>query len=143
MGNLSTGASTLLVESDALSEIGGFNPKFPRHQDWEFLIRILQHGKLAHVNKPLVIKHGTGSPSADVYAEAKELLLTTFADEVERLEDEGYPITHIQNTYLAKQYFERGYYKQGMRRLDLSELTISEFLSIFWSAAIGVRESLA
>lgn len=38
------GSSTLLVETDAVRAIDGFEESFDRHQDWEFLIRLLKGG---------------------------------------------------------------------------------------------------
>jgi glycosyltransferase involved in cell wall biosynthesis len=140
--NLSTGSSTLMIESDTVNNIGGFDPAFPRHQDWEFLIRILKRGKLAYVEEPLVIRHGTGRPSADVHQEAKELLFSKFDQEIATLEAEGYPIRNTQNLHLAKLYLEEAHFGEGLRRLPWSDLFIPEILSILWSATIGIGQSL-
>lgn len=137
--NLSTGASTLLVRSDIVEDIGGFDPEFPRHQDWEFLIRILKRGKLAYVDEPLVIKHGTGRPAAEVHEEAKELLLATFRSEIETLEEKGYSITHRQRLHLAKLYFEDGEFSTGWGKLPDTALTIPQVLSLLWSLSFGLR----
>lgn len=140
--NLSTGASTLLVESKTVDEIGGFDSDFPRHQDWEFLIRILQQGKLAYVNEPLVVKHGTGRPSATVHEEAKKLLLNRFSEEISALEADGYDIKHTQNIHLTKLYIEEGQLQEGLKRLDLSRMSFSEVLSIMWSISIGIQKGI-
>ena len=136
--NLSTGASTLLVERETVEAIGGFDPDFPRHQDWEFLIRVLQQGKLAYVDEPLVIKHGTGRPSIEVYEEGKKLLLTKFEDEVEDLEKQGYEVTYIQQLQLTKLYIAEGQLNRGFRRLDLDELNSRELLSVLWYIPEGL-----
>jgi len=48
MENLHTSAgSTLIVESDVVDRIDGFDESFDRYQDTEFLIRLLKQGKLA------------------------------------------------------------------------------------------------
>lgn len=140
--NLSTGASTLLVERETVEAIGGFDPEFPRHQDWEFLIRVLQQGKLAYVDEPLVIKHGTGRPSIETYEEGKELLLTKFEDEVEKLEKQGYEVTHIQQLQLTKLYIAEGQLYRGFRRLDLDELEPRELLSVLWYVPEGLFNRL-
>lgn len=142
LGHVSPGASTLLIESDTVSEMGGFDTSFPRHQDWEFLIRMCKHGKVAYVDKPLVIKHGTGRPDAETYVDAKQKLLTTFAEDVEIFEAGGYPITYRQNLYLAKLFLEDGHVREGIRRLSLSKLSGPELLSVIWSLALGARERL-
>lgn len=137
--NLSTGASTLLVETDTVNEIGGFDASYPRHQDWEFLMRVLQQGKLAYVDEPLVIKHGTGRPGPKVHEEAKELLFSDFESEIDQLERQGYPVRHTQRLHLAKQYLEAGQLSKGRSQLELSALSVPEFLSVAWSVAAGLR----
>ena len=46
--------STLLLKKEIFNEIGYFDEKFQRHQDWEFLIRFFQKYKLMVVPEPLV-----------------------------------------------------------------------------------------
>lgn len=140
--NLSTGASTLLVRSDVVDRIGGFDSEFPRHQDWEFLIRVLQQGKLAHVDEQLVVKHGTGRPSADVHEEAKDLLLSKFSREIDRLEKEGDPVTFTQRLHLAKLYFEDGEFRTGWEKLPRSSLGVPHLLSVFWSLSFGIGNQI-
>ncbi len=136
--NLSTGASTLLVERETAEAIGGFDPEFPRHQDWEFLIRVLQQGKLAYVDEPLVIKHGTGQPPVETYEEGKQLLLTKFEDKIRELETQGYDITHIQQLQLTKLYIADGKLRRGFERLNRSEIDVRELLSVLWYVPEGL-----
>jgi len=136
--NLSTGASTLLVDREVVREIGGFDPAFPRHQDWEFLIRVLQQGYLAYVDEPLVVKHGTGRPSAAVHEDAKNRLLSKFAEEIETLENQGYPVTHVQRLHLAKLYLEEGYPGRAREQIRLSSVSSPELLSLGWSFVGGI-----
>ncbi|APX98195.1 glycosyltransferase family 2 protein [Natronorubrum daqingense] len=140
--NLSTGSSTLLVKRNVVEEIGGFDPSFPRHQDWEFLIRILQQGKIAYVDEPLVYKHGTGRPPVETYREGKSRLLSKFSDEVTRLESNGYPVTHVQHLELTKLYIEEGKLSQGFQRLPICNLGTRELLSVLWYVPAGVSNNL-
>jgi len=136
--NLSTGASTLLVDREVVRAIGGFDPAFPRHQDWEFLIRVLQQGYLAYVDEPLVIKHGTGRPSTAVHEDAKNRLLSKFAEEIETLENQGYPVTHVQRLHLAKLYLEEGNIGRAREQIRLSSVSGPELLSLGWSLVDGI-----
>ncbi len=115
--NLLTGSSTLLVRRETVEKIGGFDPNFPRHQDLEFLIRILEEGKLAYVGDLLVTKYHTGKPSIQDYATGKEMLLTKFSDRVTTLEDEGYPITKLHHLQMCKRYFANGQIIHGFQKL--------------------------
>lgn len=122
------GASTLLVRSDVVEAIDGFDERFPRHQDWEFLIRVLKRGKLAYVNEPLVTKHGTGAPSVSDLARAKKLYLEKFDAETRDLEDRGRNITEIHRCDLAMHCFQQGAF--GLGRDYLSRVDTFESVSL-------------
>lgn len=66
------GASTLLVRRDVANNLDGFDEEFQRHQDWEFILRLLEKGKLAYVDKSLVRKYDTGKPSCKKAMKASE-----------------------------------------------------------------------
>lgn len=112
--------STLLVTSEVVQKINGFDESFDRFQDPEFLIRVLEHGKLACVNETLLLRYETGSPPADSVAKADAHYLRTFADEVERLERQGIDITGAHNYILARQYLNEGQFRTGFRYLQKS-----------------------
>lgn len=137
--NFSTGASTLLVKKSAIDKIGGFDPTFKRHQDWEFLIRLLQHGKLAYVNEPLVIKNFTGEPDPATFEQGKQQLFSKFSDQILELEEAGYPITHVQNLHLAKMYIEHGNLLSGLSDVKFNQLTVPELFGLCWSVGVGIH----
>ncbi len=140
--NLSTGASTLLVERETVDKLGGFDPDFPRHQDWEFLIRVLKTGKLAYVDEQLVIKHGTGNPSVETFEQGKRLLLSKFDEEIAELEAEGYAVTRTQQLQLTKLYIKNGQLRRGLQRIEFDDLGIREFLSILWYIPKGLYNNI-
>ncbi|MFW6000720.1 MAG: glycosyltransferase family 2 protein, partial [Halorubrum sp.] len=81
--------STLLVRTDVAREAGGFDEELDRFQDPEFCLRVLERGKLAYVDEPLVVREETGHPPADVVREADRRYLAKHADAVERFEAAG------------------------------------------------------
>lgn len=74
--------SSLIVKKSIVESVGGFDEDFPRHQDWEFLLRILGNTKICSVVDPKVVKQETYGPSTDVekLIEAKKLYLNKFSD---------------------------------------------------------------
>ncbi|GKZ16325.1 glycosyltransferase family 2 protein [Haladaptatus sp. T7] len=112
--------STLIVESDIVREIDGFDESFSRFQDPEFLIRVLKHGKLACVNETLLLRYETGSPPADSVAKADEHFRRTFSEEVERLEQQGIDVTGAHHYILARHYLDEGQFRTGFRYLRQS-----------------------
>ncbi|HEU5255976.1 MAG TPA: glycosyltransferase family A protein [Vicinamibacterales bacterium] len=51
---LASGGSNVMVRSNILAEVGGFDPALRRTEDWDLWIRIAQKGPPAYVRKPLV-----------------------------------------------------------------------------------------
>lgn len=109
--------STLLVERAVAEDIGGFDESFDRFQDPEFLIRVLERGKLAYVDAPLVKRYASGDPPADAVYEADRHYLKTFSDHVRRLEREGRDVLGAHHYLLAKHYFAEGNLREGTRHL--------------------------
>lgn len=82
--------SNLLVRKEVIEEIGGFNESFKRNQDIEFLVRILQNYKLAHVNNCLLIVHYEDKKgqkiSYEQYIEIDEKYIEEFKPYIESLD---------------------------------------------------------
>ncbi|MEY7851220.1 glycosyltransferase family 2 protein [Natrarchaeobius sp. A-rgal3] len=136
--NIKTGSSTLLVRREAVEAIEGFDSGFRRHQDWEFLIRVLQYGKIAYIDRPLVVKHDSGSPDPEVFEQSKELLFSKFSKEITELESVGFEITATQRIHLAKVYIENGQIRKGFNRLPKNEIDIPTFMGLMWSLSAGI-----
>ncbi|MYL15293.1 glycosyltransferase [Halorubrum terrestre] len=132
--------SSLLVKRETVETVDGFDERFQRHQDWEFLIRVVKHGKLAFVDEPLVIKHGTGRPSAAVHEDAKRLFLNKFDEEIAALESDGEEITHRHELHLARLYLEDGEFGTGFEKAEIS--TPTDVLSVAWSLSLGVHSKV-
>ena len=69
------GCSSLLIEREAVEEVGGFDERFPRHQDWELMVRLLEYGSIEVVEEPLFSKIGYKEPEAKKISEAKKLYI--------------------------------------------------------------------
>ena len=69
-----------LLRREHFQAIGGFDTRFPRHQDIEFLVRFLRRGRVAVVDRPLFMKRQFARPrAADV-----ERALATYATQFQR-----------------------------------------------------------
>ena len=114
------GTSTLCLRRTAVEAIDGFDSSFQRHQDLEFLLRLLQRGKLAFVDETLVCKHDSGYIDAQAAREAREQFNETFAD---LIADHGYQhrIERIHQFDMSKFYFRDGQFRDGLRSLRGSE----------------------
>ena len=116
-GNISAG-STLIARTVVTREIGGFDEDLPRHQDVDFVLRLLKRGEFAYIDEELVIVHESPDPPADLVAQSKEVLLNKFQSDIEAIEDRGYPVRKYHNFHLARCYIKEGKFKKGMGYLD-------------------------
>lgn len=133
------GSSTLLFKRAAAYDIGGFDERFPRHQDWEFLIRLLKQGKLVHVDKEMVVKYEDGLHSIESVKEAKRLFLSKFEDEIEDSEKTETEIYDAHYRHLGMVHFQNAGFIQGFRYLlKKNELTADDLPYSIWSISIGI-----
>ena len=56
-GKIDFNSSTLMVKAEVAKELNGFDESFVRHQDWEFICRLLDKYKGYFIEKRLVIKY--------------------------------------------------------------------------------------
>jgi glycosyltransferase involved in cell wall biosynthesis len=111
------GASTLLVRTDIVEQIKGFDPKFQRHQDWEFLIRLVKIGKLGYINQELVIKHETAPPSSTTVEKAKKRYFEKFSEDIAAAEASGLNVTAVHGFDMSCLYFRDGLFTKGLKCL--------------------------
>lgn len=133
------GASTLLVTSEAVERINGFDPKFRRHQDWEFLIRFLSVGSLAYVDEKLVTKHETSSPSAATIEDSKKKYFNKFREEIYCAEQSGYDVTAKHRFDLACWFFRDGNFHKGLHYLKMVSSENQELFPLVRSMLHGLR----
>jgi len=133
------GASTLMIRTDVAQTLDGFDESFPRHQDWEFLIRILKRGKIAYVDDVLVTKADTNRPDSDSVARSKRMLMSEFDSEVRAAEADGYDVTEIQRFDMARYHLMNGEFIRGIKRLSGAKVNA---VALARALLIGIHTSL-
>ena len=133
------GASTLMLKRETAEQLDGFDSEFPRHQDVEFLIRLLKTGKIAYVDEKLVTKHDTGRPSTNDVEKTKKIFFSRFSSEIAAAERNGYDITGIQRFDLARLYFINGQFLHGAKQLRGAKIELPELLR---TVALGSHKKL-
>lgn len=138
LGNFALGgSSTLVVETAVVEEMDGFDEAFPRHQDWEFLIRLLKRGNIALVDEPLVLKYEDISVSPEDLRRAKALFFEKFRDEIGDLELEGHDVVGQHMFNLSRLYLQDGQFKEGFHYLRRSK-TYNDFRLTPLAFSIGM-----
>jgi glycosyltransferase involved in cell wall biosynthesis len=133
------GSSNLFVKSKTVHKIGGFDNQFQRHQDYEFLIRLLKEGDLAYTEDVLTIKHEYDSPSAEKIEAGKRELFEKFRDDIQRAESEGHKIVDTHMRQLMRLYCSEGQFNRAYeyyRKCD--EVDTRGLIQLYWASIIGV-----
>jgi len=131
--------STLVVETEVAEAVGGFDEDLDRFQDPEFVLRILEEGALAHVDEPLVVRHETGSPSAETVEAADRQYLEKYEDAVDRAEEQGVDVRGRHDLILAKHFLAEGDLRSGASYLSSATLPARHAPGVAWAAAAGTR----
>lgn len=132
--------STLLVRQETVDAIDGFDESFIRFQDPEFLIRVLQQGKLAYIPQTLVERYESADPPPHLVAAADRHYLNTFWDTVKELEDEGHHIIPVHRLAVARVYFKAGRFRDGLQYLtDAHRPRPHQLPGLAYSIMSGIR----
>lgn len=132
------GGSTLLVERESVLDIGGFDETMQRHEELEFLVRLLENGKMAYTDRKLVTLHDTGYPKADLLEREKK----KFLQKVERHTRHG-ESDYIEDAHqieLAKAYFREGSRREAIRHMAIGRsISYRNLAGLIWSIIVGLR----
>lgn len=140
-GNLNSGAgSTLLVETAVARRIGGFDEALDRFQDPEFLLRVVQEGKLAYVDEPLVVRHETATPDAETIRRADEEYLAKHDAAVREAQSRGYRVRPAHELLLGKRFLEEGKFASGGAHLLRADVPARHCPGLAWAALTGFRD---
>jgi len=111
------GGTTLMVRTETARHISGFDAAFYRHQDLEFLVRVLKQGKLAFVNEPFAAVYESSDPNPGSLELTKMQYFGKFIADVQRLEAEGDSVLGPHWFGLSKFYFRNGNLQKGAQYL--------------------------
>lgn len=79
----------VMMRTSCYNELGGFDERFRRHQDFEFLLRFFEKYKIGVVKEPLVEIIGNSvnnQPQGKKAVEVKKQFLSTFDDKIRRID---------------------------------------------------------
>jgi glycosyltransferase involved in cell wall biosynthesis len=101
------GCSSLFLKRKTLEEINGYDERFPRHQDWELLVRIIENGSIEVVEEHLFSKVGYTQPEAENLERAKQLYLEKFSEKIKSLpKDKERRVYRDNYSKLSKAFFQ-------------------------------------
>lgn len=136
------GGSTLFLKSQVVCKVDGFDESFQRHQDLEFLVRILQQGKLGFVDEKLVRLYDTGYPSSKDAKQVRDQFVSKYESLIESMCLES-DIERIQSFNMAKYYFSEGHYRLGIKKLRKGKSShYKDWLGLGYALVRGFKNNL-
>ncbi|NHN40959.1 glycosyltransferase family 2 protein [Halorubellus sp. JP-L1] len=131
--------STLLIERNIATSIGGFDESIHINEDLAFIVEILSRGKLAYFDEQLSIIHRSNYVDGDTIKREKEKFLNKFSNTVYELESEGYSVICKHNYVVGKAYLREGQFKRGVNYLRNACIeSVEDVAGIIWSFMLGV-----
>jgi glycosyltransferase involved in cell wall biosynthesis len=107
--------ASILVRKECLLNVGSFDEKLPRLQDWELVIRLSKDYEFVYIDEPLLVAHlSVDSISRDARAVTKalELILEKHYEDFKRagvLADHHYTLSRLM--------FSNRQYREGLHHL--------------------------
>jgi len=146
LGKINGPGSNLLIRKSIAKKIGGFDELMNRHEDYDFVIKMLKIGKLAYLDEELsTIDKSKAKPSAKNMLEGKQRLLNNSREVIKSFEKEGYPIRSYQYAGLLNYFLKEGKYSIAFKYFLKSIKTMKfcnyktifipiykQFISLFW-----------
>lgn len=118
LGDIRLCSSSIVLKKKVVDEVNGFDESFRRHQDWEFLIRILIHHKAVYVNevamkKVMLWRNTPGTP--EIYEKYRIHFLEKMAPIFAAREPKVYQQVYDRHYFdIAKAYMKRKQVKKAL-----------------------------
>lgn len=128
--------STILFKKAVCERLGGFDTRFRRHQDWEFLIRFFRHYKIRLISQPLLTKYCTETPGSNLVNakkmyQIKSLFFDTYKNDIDAMPEHN-DIYSLHWKEIAFMLARQGYWRQAFstfRRADsYKKLGINDYV---------------
>ena len=119
------GGSSLLLKLDAVKSIAGFNIFYKRHEDWEFILRICQNGKIKLFKEPLFVVIKSGPRLSRISPENHLKLKIKYLKDFNNLIS-SYGSKNVKKIYVA-QFFEVIYHFLTRRKISKSLKLLYKF----------------
>ncbi len=122
--------STLLVRRSAVDAVGGFDPSFYKHQDWEFLIKLFRHYRILatdHIGVVICTDGYRNNTNTEKLISIKQFLLTKFTGELKSLPKEQYDdIVRNQTLEVFHSFLQNGNLRKGLSYLRTKGYNLKE-----------------
>lgn len=127
--------SALFFEREALLDIGCFDEKFIRHQDYELLLKYFKKYEIGYLEEPLIIRginKGENIPTGKKAEKVKRLFLSSFKDTIDELD--------LKEKGFKKKVFIKNYYALFLNHVKNFHflLALKNFFRIFFISPFAI-----
>lgn len=77
------GSSSFLLRREVIDEVGLWDESFDRHQDYEYIIRVMKEFEVGVLEEPLFVRFQTPNPPGKKEERAKQKLWSKFQSEID------------------------------------------------------------
>lgn len=127
--------SNLLLRKSVVDEIGGYNESFQRNQDIEFLVRVLEHYKLAYVDETLLTIYQEGNRANKSFEEIdsySQHYLNTFREKIDALApNDKQRVIAVISLERCRTAFYKKQYKAGISILKNNHVSVVYIIKYF------------
>ena len=130
---LKMGTPSLLLRTELVKKIGGFDESLYLHEDWDLLLRLLEYGKIKLLPIPLWIRYVHDTPHPDKLLEAKNKYLKKYQKKMNQFSKKErrliYQNHHFSLCYL---YLVEGNMFKGLYHLKKSLKNVPPIPHMNW-----------
>lgn len=138
--------SNLFVRRSIVKKLNGFDERFKRHQDWEFLIRMFRITNIKYYDEILVKKlmdSRINYPNSEILQEVKNLYLEEFNIDIKEYgKDIQKEIINIHMKELIKSYLNEAKFKKarGIKEKYNISISLNEYRILFLIYLKGIAK---
>ncbi len=134
------GTSLILMKREVIDHVKEWDESFRRHQDWEFLARVLQKYKMGRVDNVGLVKYVTSRHNAkqpDVFMKNRIHFLEKMKSIIEQFDKNGQrAIYDVHYSHIGLEYFKA---KKIMKSINWAFKTSNPIKTFFGYLASGIN----
>lgn len=131
--------SNIFIRKELVNEVGFFDESFIRHQDLEYMLRVLSVARIINLNEILIVKATNGVYNIPNYIklkQVKEKYWNKFKEDINSLNESEKKVFYTEQYrtlfYIAFKSKNREWIKEAKKNLQLiTNLTVKEYIYIY------------
>lgn len=135
--NLLGTGSNLFVKRDRILKLKGFDERYRRNQDYEFMLRYFKTETIEFINEFLVVKAVNDTinlPSVDIMLETKKMILDDFSQQINEL--------NAEQKYLLRKNIVKTLFLSAFMYSNEKDIRKVEKIAKDWGVELSIRDKI-